>query len=203
MILDCPPLFEEEKKVTSWLEMLCLWVGLMVWKSWQVSLLVAEIFRYQGLEIISLGPFSFSGDKSSYNQYSRKREGALGSFEFNVNISTEALFYLGTLPLPFATTGSLPVLSLSRVFPRQSTYLSIWHCLCSLKAINTPHILFFKTSLKSFIGYFPFCSLCPNFSEVWEGEEKNTGSPSTRRYDHSLICMGPFRKILYDFPYQF
>lgn len=74
--------------------MLCLWMGLIVWKSWQVSLLVAEIFRCQGLEIISLGPFSFSRHKSSYNQYSRKREGALGSFEFNVNISTEDLFIL-------------------------------------------------------------------------------------------------------------
>ena len=175
--------------------MLCLWVGLMVWKSWQVSLLFAEIFRCQGLEIISLGPFSFSRDKSSYNQYSKKREGALGSFKFNVNISTEDLFYLGTLPLPFARTPSLPVLSLSRVSPRQSTYLSVWRCLCSGKAINTPHTLFFKTSLKSFIDYCPFCSLCPNFSKVWEGEEMDTGSQSTRCYDHLLMCVDALGKF--------
>ena len=142
--LGLPTSIWGEKRVTHWLEMLCLWVGLMVWKSWQVSLLFAEIIRCQGLEIIPLGPFSFSRDKSSYNQYSKKREGAPGSFEFNVNISTEDLFYLGTLPLPFATTASL-LSWVSPEFPHINQLTcpsdaasvqgkpSTQHTLCSLK----------------------------------------------------------------------
>ena len=118
----------------------------------KTGLLVAEIFKRQGLEIIALGPFSFSRDKSSYNQYSRNRGGSSRVLPVQYEDFYLKSFLSCHFTSAFCNNWYPPCLEPLQSFPTSVNLPVTWHCLCSTKAINTPHILSFKKSLKGFPG---------------------------------------------------